>query len=214
MSVWLYIIAVVSSYLIASINPAILISKHIYHTDVRQFGSHNPGFTNFKRVFGNKHAYVVFSLDVLKAMLLCLIFGLIFRAVGGYYQVGAAFSGMFALLGHAYPIWHGFGGGKGSAAILGVFLMIDWRVGLIAFALFVVLLLTIRFMSLAVMLAAVSVPVLMALFGVQHISVIWMVCVIVLFVIARHHENIGRLINGTESKFRFHAKGTNEPPKE
>lgn len=211
MSVWVYIIAAVSAYLIGSVNPAILISKHIYHVDVRQFGSHNPGFTNFKRVFGNRHAYVVFSLDVFKAMLVCLVFGLTAGKLGGDYQTGAAFAGIFVLLGHAYPVWHHFEGGKGSAAILGIYLMIDWRIGLVSVAIFVILLLTTRFMSLAVMIGGSSFPILLAIFGSARTAAVVMASAIMAFVIFRHHENIGRLVRGTESKFRFHSTKPDEP---
>ena len=91
----LYVVGAVCAYLVGGINPAIVMSKLIYHKDIRTLGSKNPGFTNFKRVFGGKYAWLVFALDLLKSALLCVIFGPIFAKVCGSFSLGAAYVGAF-----------------------------------------------------------------------------------------------------------------------
>ena len=109
----LLICAAVVPYLVCGINPAILLSSLMYHKDIRTLGSKNPGFTNFKRVFGGKYAWLVFTLDIGKAALVCALSGIAFSSQFGLFQLGAAYAGFFAMLGHCYPVWYGFNGGKG-----------------------------------------------------------------------------------------------------
>ena len=213
MKLWLYIVSAVAAYLVGSVNPAIILSRAIYRVDVRGFGSHNPGFTNFKRVFGNDHAWTVFLLDFLKSAILCAIFGWLFRRGGGSYSLGAAFTALFVLLGHAYPVWYRFQGGKGAAVMGGAIWFIDWRVALVGFGVLFIVMFTTRYMSLSVMCAAVSLPVALAVFGWEHPAALILLAACSLFVIVRHRENIGRLLRGTESKFSLksiRAKDTDE----
>lgn len=208
MKIAIFFIAAVSAYLLSGVNPAIVLSNLIYHQDIRNLGSKNPGFTNFKRVFGSKYAWFVFALDILKSVLLCLVFGLLFKNILGMYQLGVAFTGFFAMLGHAYPVWYGFEGGKaflvGAAAIW----FIDWRVALIATGIMLILLFTVKYMSLSVIIAALSCPVTLLIFGAESGAVVVIVAISVLFLIYRHQENIKRLLNHTESKFSlFEKKG-------
>ena len=128
MKVLVWILAAVVGYLVAGINPAIVFSKLIYHQDIRTLGSGNPGFTNFKRVFGNKYAWFVFALDLLKSALVCFLFGLWFNALFGWYQLGVAYTAVFSVIGHAYPIYYGFKGGKGFLVCLSVLYLLDWRI--------------------------------------------------------------------------------------
>ena len=85
-----FILAAIVPYLVCGLNPAIVISKLIYRQDIRELGSKNPGFTNFKRVFGGKYAWFVFLLDILKSFIVCLAAGFAFGAVGETFQLGAA----------------------------------------------------------------------------------------------------------------------------
>ena len=203
MNWWVFVLAAVVSYLVSGLNPAIILSKLIYKKDIREEGSGNPGFTNFIRVHGNKYAWFVFVLDILKSVVLCLVFGWLFVKTGaGSRQFGVAYTGVFALMGHAFPCWYGFHGGKGFLVNLGTLFFIDWRAGLIAFAVMSILLLTLKYMSLATMVGLAVGTILLIFFKADPIAII-LYAACVLFMIIRHHANIGRLIKGTESKFSF-----------
>ncbi len=199
----LYVLAPICAYLIAGINPAILLSRAIYHEDIREKGSGNPGFTNFKRVFGSRFAYVVFALDLLKSILPCFLFGILFSHYLGMYQVGVAYTGVFALLGHAYPIWYRFRGGKAFLVGAGAIFLMDWRAGLIATVVMIVFLFTLQYMSLASIMAALSCPISLAILGVEHPAVLACCIFSSAFIIYRHKANINRLFHHTESKFRL-----------
>ena len=147
--VLLFLLAGGSAYLISGLNPAIILSKLIYHDDIRLKGSKNPGFTNFKRVYGNRCAWYVFVLDILKSVLPCIIFAWLFEHSYGHWQLGAAYTGLFSMIGHIFPVWYGFKGGKGFLVEVGAVYVIDWRAGLIATAVFLILLFTLKYMSLS-----------------------------------------------------------------
>lgn len=200
-----YIISAVFAYFVSGLNPAIIMSKAIYKKDIRTCGSGNPGFTNFKRVFGNKYAWFVFVLDILKGAVISVVAGLLFRAYVGSWALGVAYAGLFAMLGHAFPIYYGFKGGKGFLVCLSTVWFIDWRAGAIATAVLVIMLPLTRYMSLSTMSALVAGAVAVAAFGGGlAVSIMYAVCV--LFVIVRHKQNIVRLVQGTESKFSFGKK--------
>ena len=205
MRIAIWFIAAICSYLIAGFNLAILLSNVIYHKDIREVGSKNPGFTNFKRVYGNKYAWFIFVFDMLKAALPALIFGLAFNGIFGRFQLGAAYAGAFAMLGHAYPVFYNFKGGKGFLVCLATLFFIDWRVGLIAFGLMCVLLLTVKYMSVSTMAALTVGCILLPFFGAD-VAAIVLYAACVLFMIFRHKENIRRLKEGKESKFSLKSK--------
>ena len=197
----LFLTSAVSAYLISGINPSIMLSKAIYGKDIRTLGSKNPGFTNFVRCFGKKYAWFVFVLDITKSLLPCALFGFLFDRFYGLYQLGVAYTGAFAMLGHAYPAWYGFKGGKaflvGAAAIW----MMDPRAGFAATAVFIVVLLLSRYMSAASISAAVTCPIALALVGSPSTATLAICTVSSAFLIFRHKENIKRLIKGTETPF-------------
>lgn len=200
-----YIISAVFAYFVSGLNPSIIMSKAIYKKDIRTCGSGNPGFTNFKRVFGNKYAWFVFVLDILKGAVISVVAGLLFRAYVGSWALGVAYAGLFAMLGHAFPIYYGFKGGKGFLVCLSTVWFIDWRAGAIATAVLVIMLPLTKYMSLSTMSALVAGAVAVAAFGGGlAVSIMYAVCV--LFVIVRHKQNIVRLVQGTESKFSFGKK--------
>lgn len=205
MTVFLYISAALCGYLVACFNPAILISNAVYHQDIRTLGSKNPGFTNFKRVFGHKWAWCVFFLDIFKAAAVVGLFSFLF----GYHldarQFGAAYTGAFCMLGHAFPVFYGFKGGKGFLVCLSTMWVTDPRVGLISTALMVILLLTTKYMSLSTVTAMLVCPFLLILFKAPP-SVICICAALSIFMTVRHRKNIKRLFNGTESKFYLFKK--------
>lgn len=206
MKALLYIAAALCAYLVAGWNPAITFSKAIYKKDIRTCGSRNPGFTNFKRTFGNKWAWWVLLLDLSKAAIVVAGFAKLFAVYDDCFQFGAAYTGIFALLGHAFPVWYRFKGGKGFLVCLSTMWIIDWRVGLIATLLMVILVLTTKYMSLSTVTALILCPILLYFFHAPT-SVVVISAATVLFVAIRHRENFKRLKDGTEAKFSVKSHG-------
>jgi len=205
MKILLYILAAVCGYVIAGMNPAIALSKAIYKKDIRECGSGNPGFTNFKRTFGNKWAWWVLVLDLAKAAVVVWLFAWLLSRQGVNFQFGAAYTGIFCMLGHAFPFQFKFKGGKGFLVCLSTMYVIDWRVGLIATGIMIVLLLITKYMSLSTTLAMLLCPILLIPFGAS-IPVILMAAACAIFMAIRHKENFKRLVQGKESKFSLKGK--------
>ena len=203
MRIVIWLIAAFVSYYVGGMNLAISISRAVYHEDIRERGSGNPGFTNFKRIYGNRYVWFVFAFDLLKGAILALIFGWLIEKQGFDRQLGAAFSGAFAMLGHSFPAQFHFRGGKGFLVLLSVLWILDWRAGLTAAIFMVILLLATKFMSLATMCALTAGAVCLFFFGCTSLAaMLYAACV--LFMIIRHRANIHRLIAGTEAKFSLH----------
>lgn len=200
----LFVLAAVSSYLITGLNASIELSKAIYHEDIRKKGSGNPGFNNFRRNFGWKSASLVFALDFLKCVLPCAVFGWLFGKFFGERQLGVVVSGVFAMLGHAYPLWYRFKGGKSVLVGIAFVFLTDWRAGVVAVIVFLIVLLPTRYLSLASMCGAIAASAALSAFGVSPPYVLLFCWLASFFVVARHHENIRRLLSGTETRFRFH----------
>jgi len=205
MKVILYILAAVCGYVIAGMNPAIAISKAVYHKDIRKCGSGNPGFTNFKRTFGNKWAWWLLVLDLSKAAAVVGLFAWLLSRQGVDFPLGAAYTGMFCMLGHAFPFQFKFKGGKGFLVCLSTMYVIDWRVGLIATGIMVILLLITKYMSLSTTLAMLLCPLLLIPFGAS-IPVILMTAFCAVFMAVRHKDNFKRLIQGKEARFILKQK--------
>ena len=204
MSVLIYVITAVAAYLVAGLNPAIILSNAIYHEDIRKKGSGNAGFTNFKRVYGNKYAWFVFVLDILKGVVICAVAYFVYEIAFGTPHLGVAYAAFFAIIGHSFPVWYGFQGGKGFLVGATAIWFIDWRVALIAAAIWIVLLFTVKYMSLSVVCAAATCPITLLIFGPENVAT-WIFCTLgVLLLIFRHLPNLIRLSKGKEPK--FHVK--------
>lgn len=202
MKIILFVGTAICAYLISGINPSIILSKTIYGKDIRECGSQNPGFTNFKRTFGGKWAWLVMIIDLSKSAVVTAVFAALFEKCVGSYTFGAAYTGFFALLGHVFPVWYGFRGGKGFLAYMSVVWLIDWRAGLIATIIMLLLLLVTRIMSLSTVCAMLSCPV--TLYSLGASAYVVAICAIsVLFIAYRHKENFKRLVQGTEKRFSF-----------
>ena len=201
--------AAASGYLLASLNPAIILSRAVYRKDIRECGSKNPGFTNFKRCFGMRWAIPVFVLDLLKAGVAVALFSYLLPKFGFDRRFAAIFTGFFCMLGHAYPPLYGFRGGKGYLVCLSAFLLTDWRVGLISFGAMCILLLTTHYMSFSTIVSILAAPILLVLFGASYtVFAVGMACAV--FMAVRHRENIRRLLRGEESRFYFgHGRDKN-----
>jgi len=204
--VWLCIFSALSGYLLGGINGAIILSRLVYHEDIRKLGSGNPGFTNFKRIHGFCPAtFAAMAIDIFKTIIPVVTFMILFGQFGYAGQLGAVLTLLFCMLGHCFPVWYKFKGGKAVLAYLSGIWFVDWRMGLICFGIFVVILLTIKYMSLASMTFAFTSPIVLWLLG-STLEVIVTASVLSVLVIARHWQNIIRLCKGTESKFHLRSK--------
>lgn len=199
--------AAMVSYFMGGINGAIILSRLIYHEDIRKAGSGNPGFTNFKRTYGlNAAAWAVMLIDILKTALPVFLSALTFSLMYDLWQFGAAFGGFCCMLGHCFPIWYRFRGGKAFLAGMATIWFVDWRVGAAVTIVFLIILFTTHYMSVASCTALALYPILLAIFGVS----LWIVELIAILsavlVIARHWKNFVKLANKQESKFSFRSK--------
>ena len=186
-------------YLLGSLNTSVIVSR-MKGQDIRTVGSGNAGATNTLRVMGKSMAAVVLLCDVLKAILAVLLARLFFRCVPfAFPYMGELLAGFGAILGHNFPLYFGFRGGKGVATSLGALLLLDWRIALIALAVFVIVVALTRYVSLASCMAALSV-LISACFLRKSVWEILVFAAIGVLCILRHKKNIERLIKGTESK--------------
>ena len=211
-----YIIVAVIAYLIGSINFSVLISKKMAGFDVREKGSGNAGTTNMLRSVGKKAAVITLVCDILKgvvSIVIAIIVGNIAKNLDR--ELLLQIAGIAVVLGHTFPVFFGFKGGKGVATSLGVLLMSNWQIGLICLVFAIVLMALTRMVSLGSCAAAVLFPVL-TLFINQHYTVltdgkngrVYFVYSVILAIIVlyNHRSNIKRILNGTENKLSF--KGT------
>ena len=186
--------SLILGYLLGSIPSGWLAGRWLKGIDLREIGSGSTGATNVLRQVGKGPALIVFLIDVGKgaaAVLIARALGL-----GDWIQVLA---GLTALAGHIWPVWLGFKGGKAVATGLGMFLGLAWPVGLASFGVFLAVFSLSRYVSLASVLAAISLPLLMAA-GTDSNANLVVALVAMLLVLWRHRSNIKRLINGTEPK--------------
>ena len=197
------IMLVVFAYLIGSIPTSIWVSKAIFGIDIRRYGSGNPGATNTFRVLGSKWGSFVMIADISKGLIATSLYILI----PFYLQNELARTnfmivlGLAAVLGHIFPVWADFKGGKGVATILGMALAIQPIVALICIIVFLITLLITRFVSLSSMLAGVVFMVLILfIFNEKEISYRVFAIIVALMLVATHQKNIGRLLNGKENK--------------
>ena len=198
-----YTIAVgVVAYLIGSINSSILISKAVMGKDIRESGSGNAGATNMLRTMGKKYAIITLVIDILKGVVSLLLAKLAINF--GAYEVSMYVAGVAAVVGHNFPVFFGFKGGKGVATSLGVILLLDWKIGLITLVIALAIMAISKYVSLgSVMAALVFVIVqIVVMIATDSFDITRLVCVVILggLLIIRHRANIKRLLNGTENK--------------
>lgn len=213
-----YIIMGMIAYLIGSINFSILISKKKAGFDIRDKGSGNAGTTNMLRTLGAGAAVITLILDILKGVVSVwlAVFMNFILTKSGVSDVSAAIlvqvAGIFVILGHTFPIYYGFKGGKGVATSLGILLVTNWHIGLICLVFALVLIATTRMVSVGALGAALLFPVLTLLTDASNFIepgnyMIYSICIAII-VCFNHRTNIQRLMNGTENKISF--KKSNE----
>ena len=202
-----YIIVGLVAYLIGSISFSIIISKKMAGFDVREKGSGNAGATNMLRSVGKKAAALTLLGDALKGVV-AIIFALV---VGNFaketdMELLKYIAGILVVVGHTFPIFFGFKGGKGVATSLGVILMLNWKCGLLCLIFAVLLMFLTKMVSVGSIAAAILFP--LAILFMDEFSLPKLICSALLatFVVYNHRTNIKRLLNGTENKISFKKK--------
>lgn len=217
------VLTAVVSYLIGSINSSIILSRAVSGKDIRESGSGNAGATNMLRTHGKKMGVITLLIDVAKGVIAVLLAVLAVK----YYNSELAhklwgssdlntwqellnwislpyIAGLFVILGHNFPLYFGFKGGKGVATSLGVVMMLDWKTGVMILVIALIIMAVTRYVSLGSVISGV----LFIILEVAHMffdsdwNLVRLICVILIggLVIVRHHANIKRLLNGTENK--------------
>ena len=210
-------LCILAAYLLGSFNTAVLVSKKMYSDDIRNYGSGNAGFTNVMRTYGKKAAIITFVGDAFKTILAIVIGWVFFGYTGGY------ITGLACMIGHVFPVFYHFKGGKGVVCFALTLFMLDWRIFLIELALFVAIVLITKYISLGSVLCAASAPIFLSRLGVPIMGqsgyhpgiIIILLIAMSALIIIKHIGNIKRIYKGTESKFKFKkskpAEETEEP---
>lgn len=213
------VIIAVLSYLLGSLNFGVILSRRLENDDVREHGSGNAGTTNMLRNYGKNVAIMTIIGDMAKVgVAVLLAYGIInlsenifeitsvsiFRyfcdeGVGDFDLYLKLFAGLFCVIGHIFPCFFGFKGGKGVATSGGMVFIIDWRIALILLVAFFIVILITKYVSLGSLVMAVGFPILMQVFHQDIIATVFS-CVFTFIVMIAHRENIKRLINHTEHK--------------
>jgi glycerol-3-phosphate acyltransferase PlsY len=187
---------IISAYLIGSLSTAIIVCQLMGLTDPRTVGSKNPGATNVLRIGGKKAAFFTLLGDVLKGLLPVLVA----KQLGLDYE-WLILVGMAAFLGHLYPLYYGFKGGKGVATAIGVYLAIHFGAGLAVVATWLLIAKGFKISSLAALIAVILSPLYFYAFT-DSLNLSYGLLVMALFIVWRHRSNIQNLINGSESKIK------------
>ena len=202
------VLTLATGYVLGSANMGMVVSK-LTGVDIKRKGSGNAGFTNTVRVMGPRAGVIVFLGDVLKAVLACFL-GYIFTKshIGAekfidveFGNLGVMIAGTGCIVGHIFPLYFEFKGGKGVLTSLAVVFMMDYRIALIALSVFLMIILISRYVSLGSILAAICLPIVSLIFQKPPHFILYAV-VIALLIVVMHRKNIGRLISGTESKMK------------
>lgn len=189
-----YIIVAVLAYLLGSISFGMIVAKLAGGPNLREVGSKNTGATNVLRVMGLKIGLIVFVLDILKALIACII-GRVWLGLNG-----AMLAGLAVVIGHNWPCFFQFKGGKGVASTLAVMLLTFPIPAIICYVVAIVLIATTKYVSLgSITLAALFAILVIATNWANWLVILW-VLIIAGLLIWRHHANIGRLLHGTENK--------------
>lgn len=217
---WLLLIAGIS-YLLGSFNFAILVTRVLAHKDIRDMGSGNAGMTNVLRSQGPKAAILTTLGDLAKSIAATLLGGYLFHLAGGdvlddgiRWVIGRYLAGLFCMLGHMFPLYFGFRGGKGVLTTLGIMLVVDWQAALIALGIFLIVVALSRMVSLGSVIGVITITLLTWILDryVRQFNLNTTVfctaatALLAAIVIWMHRGNIKRILNGTERKLSFGKK--------
>lgn len=194
-------------YALGCLQSAFIVGKLMGKIDIRDYGSGNAGFTNTARVLGKKAGIIVFVCDLLKVILAYIICSIIFKGNGSFTSGGTSllpgvYGAIGCILGHIFPFYMGFKGGKGIACSLGLMLCLDWKVALISYLVGIIVVCWKKYISLASLSMQIVYPITLLIFHFD-IEVVLLMFVLCILTYVKHIANIKRLINGTESKFGF-----------
>lgn len=205
--VGVYIGVIIVAYFLGSISFSVIFSRKFAGFDVRDKGSKNAGTTNVLRTVGTKVAALTLVCDVLKgvfAVLLAMLAGKIWADSNIEITTNLTYlAGFFAILGHTFPIFFEFRGGKGVATALGVLITLNWKIGLICLIFALIIIAFTKMVSVGSLLAAILYPILTIFMGEVSFIPVLISILIALLVIFNHRENIKRIKNGTENKISF-----------
>ena len=200
-----YALIILAGYLLGSLNFSIIISKLALKKDIRDYGSGNAGSTNAFRVMGAKMTLLVMLGDMLKGIAGVLVAYSVFPQDGLIGSLPVFLTGFSVILGHVFPVYFKFQGGKGILTTAAILILFDWRSLLVIFAIFLVAAIATKYVSLGSVLAAAAFPFTIIACGYDWryivLSFVWGIGVIVL-----HRGNIKRLLSHTEKKFSFKQK--------
>ncbi len=206
-----YIVIAIIAYLIGSISFGVIFTKKMAGFDVREKGSKGAGATNVLRNAGKKIAALTLICDILKGVvviLIAMLLGAIVKELDSALLVQVA--AIAVVIGHTFPIFFGFKGGKGVATSLGILLLINWQIGLICLVFALVIMALTRMVSAGSVLAAILFPILTLFIGQEYFIVsgnYFIFSVIMALIVAfNHRTNISRILSGTENKLSFKKK--------
>jgi len=208
MRVLLLLVTAVVAYYLGSLNGAIISARFVFHRDVRDYGSGNAGLTNYFRTFGTPGMVLVALIDIGKSVLAVLIGGALLRIVDAH-LIGRLFAGFCLIMGHVFPAYYQFRGGKGVMCIFVLEFLTDWRVGLCCLLAFLLIVIFTRYVSLGSVVSAALFPMFVWMFGLDTLAgILALLCAVL--VVVKHAGNIARLLSGTESKLKL--GGRKQPP--
>ena len=212
--IWLYLIIfllAIVSYLLGSINFSIIVSNKLYSEDIRNYGSKNAGATNMKRVYGKKAALLALLGDMMKGVVSCVLTELLIGNNAAY------LSALVCVLGHCFPVYYKFKGGKGVATSVGCAIALNPIVGGIISVIFIIMLVGTKYVSVSSITALFLFPLMVdritkLMSPASGATAMMIICAVLMAitVILKHHQNISRLFHGTESKFDFKKMGERE----
>lgn len=194
MTVFSVLALLVVPYFLGSINFGIIISKLFHGEDIREYGSGNAGMTNMLRTYGKRDAAITLIGDALKAVVAVILGRILFGISGGYV------AGLTCILGHAFPCYYKFKGGKGVVVTAATIAVIDWRIFLVLLGIFILVVAFSKYISLGSVCGMLVFPLLVQVWD-RGLSInVLLSCLISALVIFLHRGNIKRIYNGTESK--------------
>lgn len=206
-SIALIFVYVFIPYLLGSINTAIIVSDKLYRDDIRNYGSGNAGSTNMMRTYGRKAAIITFVGDILKTCVAVLIGWCVFGYLTAY------IAGFACFIGHIFPVFYRFKGGKGIVCLSAMLLMLDWRILLILVVIFVCCVACTKYISFGSVLCSMLFPIILNRMNNTGLYLIEFVALAsAIIVVVKHRANLKRIFEGTESKFEF--KKSKELPDE
>jgi len=197
------LLIIILAYLIGSVPTSVWVSRYFFNIDIRDYGSGNPGATNTYRVLGPKWGTMVMVVDMLKGIIAVKLAFLLpeYSIDGANFQNLQTGLGLAAVIGHIFPIWADFRGGKGVATLFGLVLGISPWTALSCIGIFILVLYLTRFVSLSSILASIAFPIfILVIFNVENPVYRIFAIAVALLVLLTHQKNIGRLLKGSESK--------------